>query len=96
MVNKNRNSNENFSCVDEGKKEELTGVDLSYPYPDIKGRFGEFGGRFVPEILMPALEELEEAFKKIYPTPKFQEELAYHLRDFAGRPTPLYLAERLS
>ncbi len=96
MVDKNRNSNENFSCVDEGKKEELTGVDLSYHYPDIRGRFGEFGGRFVPEILMPALEELEEAFKKICLTPKFQEKLAYHSRDFAGRPTPLYLAERLS
>ncbi|HEY9125738.1 MAG TPA: tryptophan synthase subunit beta, partial [Acidobacteriaceae bacterium] len=60
------------------------------------GRFGSFGGRYVPETLMAALEELERAYADALLDPKFQEELASLLRDFAGRPTPLYFAKRLT
>lgn len=65
-------------------------------YPGSKGKFGNFGGRFVNEMLMPALLELEENYERLYPTHKFQEELHSLLRDFGGRPTPLYHAEKLS
>lgn len=61
-----------------------------------KGRYGEFGGQYVSELLMPALLELEEAFEKHYRTEEFQDELTELLRDYAGRPTPLYHAKRLS
>jgi len=61
-----------------------------------KGRYGRFGGQYVSEMLMPALEELEEAYEKILPDPGFQKEYRRLLRDYAGRPTPLYHAERLS
>ena len=61
-----------------------------------KGRFGRFGGRFVPETLMPALEELETAYEAAKKDPLFQVELDGLLKDFVGRPTPLYFAERLS
>jgi len=61
-----------------------------------KGRFGKFGGRFVPETLMPALEELEIAYEDAKKDPLFQLELDGLLKDFVGRPTPLYFAERLS
>ena len=64
--------------------------------PDDRGYFGEFGGRFVPETLIPALEQLEEAFRKARADDAFQRELDCYLRDYAGRPTPLYLAERLT
>ena len=61
-----------------------------------KGRFGRFGGRYVPETLMPALDELEEAYRQAQGDPAYHAELADYLREFVGRPTPLYLAERLS
>ena len=61
-----------------------------------RGRFGSFGGRFVPETLMPALAELEAAYEASRTDTEFQRELAVLLRDYVGRPTPLYLAERLS
>ncbi|HLK60736.1 MAG TPA: tryptophan synthase subunit beta [Chthonomonadaceae bacterium] len=64
--------------------------------PDARGRFGEFGGRFVPETLIPALDELTAEYARAKDDPAFQRELAYHLRDFVGRATPLYHAERLS
>jgi len=60
--------------------------------PDSRGRFGEFGGRYVPETLMAALIELEAAYAEARADPAFESELASMLRDFAGRPTPLYLA----
>jgi tryptophan synthase beta chain len=59
-----------------------------------KGRFGDFGGFYVPEVLIPALEELEEAFYKFYQDKQFVEELSGLLADYAGRPTPLYYARR--
>ncbi len=64
--------------------------------PDNAGHFGIFGGKYVPETLMSALEELEQEYDKACKDKKFQEELDYYLRDFAGRPSPLYLAEKLS
>jgi tryptophan synthase beta chain len=64
--------------------------------PDARGRFGAFGGRFVPETLMTALGELERAFAEAEDDVAFHAELGRLLRDFVGRPTPLYLAEHLS
>lgn len=58
--------------------------------------FGKFGGQFVPETLMPALEKFEAAFLKYVKDPEFQKELQNYLRDFVGRPTPLYFAKRLT
>jgi len=66
------------------------------PMPDRKGHFGRFGGKFVPETLMPALAELEEAYQEARKDKQgFQEELNGYLRNYAGRPTPLFLAKRL-
>jgi tryptophan synthase beta chain len=62
----------------------------------LKGKFNGFGGQFVPETLMPALQELEKAYLKLKDDPKFKRELDRYLRDYAGRPTPLYFAENLS
>jgi tryptophan synthase beta chain len=64
--------------------------------PDAAGHFGPFGGRYIAETLMPAILELEEAYRRIAPDPAFQQELSRLLRDYAGRPTPLFLAERLT
>ncbi len=64
--------------------------------PDKRGYFGEFGGRFVPETLIPALKALEEAYQKARKDPSFKKELNYYLQEYAGRPTPLYFAQRLS
>lgn len=64
--------------------------------PDQRGRFGEYGGAFAPETLMPALAELEVAFVAAMADEDFRSELAMLLRDFVGRPTPLYPARRLS
>jgi len=61
-----------------------------------KGKFGEYGGQYVSEMLMPALSELEDAFESNYNAAEFQEEYQMILRDYAGRPTPLYHAKRLS
>ncbi len=64
-------------------------------YP-VKGKFGKFGGRFVPETLIPALEELERAYLKFKKDKKFRQQLEYYLKEYAGRPTPLYFAENLT
>lgn len=64
--------------------------------PDIHGRFGKFGGKYVPETLMNALIELEEAYKQHASDPTFREEVAYLLKEYSGRPTSLYYAERLT
>lgn len=61
-----------------------------------RGRYGRFGGQFVPETLMPALAELEAAYDRITPTAAFRDELAWYMRHLGGRPTPLYHARRLS
>ncbi|MDB9475741.1 tryptophan synthase subunit beta [Dolichospermum circinale] len=64
--------------------------------PDTLGRFGRFGGKYVPETLMPALAELETAYQQYRHEPSFQAELQGLLRDYVGRATPLYFAERLT
>jgi tryptophan synthase beta chain len=64
--------------------------------PDSLGRFGQFGGKYVPETLMPALSELEIAYYHYRKDPAFQAELNGLLRDYVGRPSPLYFAERLT
>ena len=64
--------------------------------PDSQGRFGEFGGRFAPETLMPALLETERAFDEAWADPSFSDEFHRILREFVGRPTPLHAAPRLS
>jgi len=64
--------------------------------PNERGYFGSFGGRFVPETLMYALEELEEKYQKVKEDPSFWQEFEYYLREFAGRPTPLYFAKNLT
>ncbi|MEL6319735.1 MAG: tryptophan synthase subunit beta [Cyanobacteria bacterium J06626_14] len=64
--------------------------------PDSLGRFGQFGGKYVPETLMPALAELETAFYKYRDDAEFQQELQGLLGDYVGRPNPLYFAERLT
>ena len=61
-----------------------------------EGKFGKYGGIFVPELIIPALEELEEAFLRYKEDEKFTEELEFYLREFAGRPTSLYFAKNLS
>lgn len=61
-----------------------------------KGRFGAYGGQYVPEIVMPALNELEAAYAKYKDNPEFQEEFKSYLREYAGRPTNLYYAEKLT
>jgi tryptophan synthase beta chain len=64
--------------------------------PDARGHFGIFGGRFVPETLIPALDELEQEYRKAQQDPEFQREFHYYLRHYVGRPTPISFAERLS
>ena len=65
-------------------------------YPDERGYFGRYGGRFVPETLIPALLETEQAYRELAGDEKFQQELQLYLKDYAGRETPLYFASRLS
>src|SRR5713226_7171069 len=65
-------------------------------WPDAKGRFGPYGGRYVPETLVAPLEELEHAYEEARKDPSFQKELDYLLKNFAGRPTPLQFAGRLT
>ncbi|MGH9558594.1 MAG: pyridoxal-phosphate dependent enzyme, partial [Bryobacteraceae bacterium] len=69
---------------------------MSAALPDATGHFGPYGGRFVPEVLMAPLEELERAYLEACADPEFQAELADLLVHYAGRPTPLYFARRLS
>ncbi len=69
---------------------------MSYQYPDERGHFGQYGGRYVAETLMPALLELEEAYAAVCQDPSFQEEFDYYLKNYVGRPSPLYYAQRLS
>jgi tryptophan synthase beta chain len=64
--------------------------------PDKKGHFGEFGGKFVPETLMTALEQLEKEYSSAKKDPVFKKQLDYYLNEYAGRPTPLYYAHRLT
>lgn len=69
---------------------------MSYNAPDKNGFYGRFGGRFVPETLMKAVKELEEAYQASKTDPAFQKELNYYLKEYVGRETPLYFAEQLT
>jgi tryptophan synthase beta chain len=64
--------------------------------PDKRGRFGKYGGQYVPETLMPAMLELEEVYARVRRDPTFQKELQYILKQYVGRPTPLYFAKQLT
>src|SRR5438309_7460291 len=64
--------------------------------PDVHGRFGPYGGRYVPETLMFALRQLTEQYEHARQDPEFERQLAYYLRHYVGRPSPLYFAERLT
>ncbi len=75
--------------------EDIT-ISQASTLPDSLGRFGKFGGKYVPETLMPALSELETAYEQYRNDESFQEELQGLLRDYVGRPSPLYFAERLT
>jgi tryptophan synthase beta chain len=70
--------------------------DHPYTGPDDRGFFGQYGGRFVPETVIPALQELEAAFAQARTDPSFAEEFDRLLRDYVGRPSPLYRADRLA
>ena len=71
-------------------------VNPQVSMPDERGRFGDFGGKFVPETLMAALAELEGSYEQARASVDFQERLNHLLRNYAGRPTPLYYAENLT
>src|SRR5450755_3719777 len=89
-----------------GKIWDAATARLCYPFhmsaiasstiPDAHGHFGLYGGRYVPETLMHPLQELEEEYFRSQQDPEFQRELNYYLKEFCGRPTPLYFAERLT
>ena len=64
--------------------------------PDKRGHFGQFGGKYVPETLMALLEELEKVFKAAQKDKNFRREFHSYLKEYAGRPTPLYFAKSLS
>lgn len=68
----------------------------TYTQPNLTGHFGKFGGKFVPETLMPAMNELEKAYQEAMKDPAFQEELEYYLQQYIGRETPLYYAANLT
>ena len=70
--------------------------EISAPVPDARGHFGPYGGKFVPETLVSALEELEQEYQKARTDPEFRREFSSLLADYCGRPTPLYFAERLT
>lgn len=74
----------------------LPSAEMAYSSPDAQGFFGPYGGRFVPETVVPALEELTTAYEEAIVDPSFAEELGTLLRDYVGRPTPLYRADRLA
>ena len=69
-------------------------MDLS-KFP-VKGKYGNYGGKFIPETLIPAIEELEKAYAKYKKDPRFKRDLSYYLSNYAGRPTPLYFAKNLT
>jgi tryptophan synthase beta chain len=69
---------------------------MTFPLPDARGRFGPYGGRYVPETLIPALEELTEAYQQAVNDPDFQREFQHYLQTYVGRPSLLYYAENLT
>ena len=78
------------------RESEVMSSVVDVALPDARGHFGPYGGRYVPETLMHPLQELEDEYFRAQNDPEFKRELAYYLREFVGRPTPLYFAERLT
>ncbi|MCW0235952.1 MAG: tryptophan synthase subunit beta, partial [Ferrovibrio sp.] len=74
----------------------MTAINSYRTGPDEKGHFGKFGGRFVAETLMPLILELEKHYTAAKADPAFKAEMDYLLRDYVGRPSPLYYAEPLT
>src|SRR5947209_19194010 len=70
--------------------------DVTSSVPDTQGRFGPYGGRFVPETLMHALRQLTDEYLRARDDPEFQKQFQYYLKQYVGRPSPLYFAERLT
>ena len=79
-----------------GEAQALLDAAIKGEMPDERGRFGPFGGRYVPETLVPAFERLEEGVKQHLHDPSFQDEFRRELREWVGRPTALTFAPRLS
>jgi tryptophan synthase beta chain len=77
-------------------RKRLLADEIAGRFPDARGRFGPYGGRYVPETLIPALERLERGIREHLPHPEYQKELAYHLKSWVGRPTSLTFATQLS
>src|SRR5215212_9884843 len=75
---------------------DTTVISAAGAVPDARGRFGQFGGKYAPETLMPALDELESAYSEARRDPKFQDVVDRLARDYVGRPTPLYFARNLT
>ncbi len=71
-------------------------MTFSYPLPNARGRYGEYGGRYVPETLIPALDELTTAYKEAQNDPAFRQLFEHYLKTFVGRPSTLYYAENLT
>ena len=69
---------------------------MTFPLPNARGRFGEYGGRFVPETLIPALDDLTAAYTEAIADPEFKKTFEFYLKTFVGRPSTLYLAENLT
>jgi tryptophan synthase beta chain len=84
------------TATDEASPRATTAMNTFQQVPDPLGRYGAFGGRFVPETLMDALNQLASEYERAKADPEFNRELGYHLRDYVGRPSPLYLAGRLT
>src|SRR6202011_3287243 len=76
--------------------EQLLAASIAGKFPDARGRFGPFGGRYVPETLIPALERLESGMRAHLHTPAFQQRFSHELASWVGRPTALTHAPRLS
>ena len=74
----------------------MDGKSKDIKFPDARGHYGQFGGKYVIETLMPALESLEQLYEEARNDPKSQSDLKYYLREYVGRPTPLFFAERLT
>ena len=69
---------------------------MLFPLPDARGRYGEYGVRYVPETLIPALDELTVAYDEAMNDPEFKKTFEFYLKTFVGRPSTLYLAENLT
>ncbi len=88
--------NYSLECISAKYIKNGRGYKLNQNLPDATGHFGEFGGRYAPETLMSPLLELEDAYLSLKEDSDFQAEFQYYLREYVGRPNPLYYAERLT